>query len=221
MGFMSSNPGSACEAGLASSVMVSPILVVADVLDGGGEESDLAGDELADFNGLGDKHAHGIDLKGFPDGHEPDALAFAHSSLHNANQDDDTAIGVEPRVKDEGLQRRIGIAFGGRKPVHDGFKHLFDALTGFGADGDGIGSVKPDGLLDVFLGAQNVSRGQVDLVDDGDHLEAVMKGEIALGEGLRFDALGGIDDEERAFARGQRTGDFIAASRRGRACRSD
>ena len=183
---------------------------VADVLDGGGEESDLAGDELADFNGLGDKHAHGIDLEGFSDGHEPDALAFAHGSLHDADQYDDAAVGVEPRVEDEGLQRRIGIALGRRKPVHDCFKHLFNALAGFGADGDGIGGVQPDGLLDVFLGAQNVGRGQVDLVDHGNHLEAVMEGQIGVGEGLRFDALGGVDNEERALARGQRARDFIA-----------
>ncbi len=41
---------------------------------------------------------------------------------------------------------------------------------------------------------------QVDLVDDGNDFEAVIDGEIGIGECLGFDALRGVDDEQRAFA---------------------
>ena len=54
-------------------------LGVAYVLDGGGEEADLAGRELADLDRLGHEHAHGLDFEGFAIRHEADALALAHA----------------------------------------------------------------------------------------------------------------------------------------------
>ena len=142
--------------------------------------------------------------------HEPDALPLAHGSLHDAHENDDAAIGVEPRVKDEGLERRIGIAFGRGEPVHDRLQHLVDALACFGAHGDSVGSIQSDSLLDVLLGAQNVGRGQVDLVDHGNDFEAVMDGQVGVGEGLRFHALARVDHQQRALAGGQRARDLIA-----------
>ena len=45
---------------------------------------------------------------------------------------------------------------------------------------------------------------QIDLVDDRDDLEVVVDGEIRVGQRLRLDALRGVDEQQRAFARGQR-----------------
>ena len=185
-------------------------LGVGHVFDGGGEEADLAGNQLADLDRLGAKHAHRLDIVRDAVRHEADMLPLAHGPLHHAHQNDDAAVRVEPRVEDEGLEGRIGIAFGGRKPVHDRFQHFFHALAGLGAHGDGIGRIQPNGLLNVFLGAQDVGRGQVDLVDHGNDLEAVMDGEIGVGERLRLHALAGVDDQQRAFAGGQRPRNFVA-----------
>ena len=43
----------------------------------------------------------------------------------------------------------------------------------------------------------------------GTNGEIVAGGEKSVGDGLRFDALAGIDDEQRAFAGGQRAGNFV------------
>ena len=51
--------------------------------------------------------------------------------------------------------------------------------------------------------------GKIDLVDDGDDLEIVLDREVGVGERLRFDALRGIDEEQRAFARGERARDLV------------
>ncbi len=59
---------------------------------------------------------------------------------------------------------------------------------------------------------------QVDLVDDRDELEALLLGEVDVGHRLRLDALRGIDDEQRAFARGQRARDFVGEVHVARAC---
>ena len=102
-----------------------------------------------------------------------------------------------------------GSALGRRNALDDGFENVGDALSGFGADEDGVGGVEADGAFDHFLRARDVGGGQIDLVDDGNDFEAVVDGEIGVGEGLRFDALGGVDDQQRAFAGGERARDFV------------
>ena len=45
-------------------------------------------------------------------------------------------------------------------------------------------------------------RGQVDLIDDGQHLEAIVDGKIGIRERLRFNALRRVDNQHRALAGG-------------------
>ena len=78
--------------------------------------------------------------------------------------------------------------------MHNGFEHLIDPLPRLGAYGNGIGCVQAHSLFDGFLRARNVGGRQVDLVDHGDNLEAVINRQISIGESLRFDALAGIND---------------------------
>ena len=159
--------------------------------------------------GLGGEDAHGFDVEDLVVPHEADLHALAHAAVHDAGEDDDAAVGVEPGVEDEGLERGFGIAFGRGQAVDDGFEYVGDALAGFGGDWDGVGGVEADGLLDHLLGAHDVGAGEVDFVDDGDDFEAVIDGEVGVGEGLGFDSLGGINDEQRAFAGGEGAGDFV------------
>ena len=58
-------------------------------------------------------------------------------------------------------------------------------------------------LLDLVGVAVGVGGRQVDLVEGGDDLEVVLEGQVAVGEGLGLDALGGVDEEHRALAGGQ------------------
>ena len=52
--------------------------------------------------------------------------------------------------------------------------------------------------------ALDVGRREIDLVDDGNDGEVRVAGEVEVGQRLRLDALGGVDDENGALARGQR-----------------
>ena len=51
--------------------------------------------------------------------------------------------------------------------------------------------------------------GQVDFVDDRNDGEIVPRGEKSVGDGLRFDALARVHDQQRAFAGGKRAGNFV------------
>jgi hypothetical protein len=52
-------------------------------------------------------------------------------------------------------------------------------------------------------GALDVGGGEIDLVDDGDDLEAAVQCQVIVGERLRLDALGGVHDEKGSLAGGQ------------------
>ena len=48
--------------------------------------------------------------------------------------------------------------------------------------------------------------GQVDLVHGRDQLEPGVDRQVGVGDGLGLDALGGVDEQQRALARGQASG---------------
>ena len=58
--------------------------------------------------------------------------------------------------------------------------------------------------------AVGLGRGQVDLVERGDDLEVVLEGQVAVGQGLGLDALGGVDEQDHALAGGQRPRHLVA-----------
>ena len=178
-------------------------LGIADGFDGGGKKADFAGPQFADLDRLGHQDAHGLDFKRFRIGHEANALALAHGALHDPHEDDDAAIGIEPGIEDQSLQRSLRIARGRRQAVHDSLQHVGHADAGLGADRNGVGGVQSDGLLDRLLGAHDVGRGQIDLVNHGNDLQPVIDRQVSISQGLRLDALRGIDDQQRALAGSQ------------------
>ena len=50
---------------------------------------------------------------------------------------------------------------------------------------------------------------QIDLVDDRNDLEVVLDRQVGVGQRLRFDALRGVHQQQRAFAGGERPRDFV------------
>jgi len=69
--------------------------------------------------------------------------------------------------------------------------------------------VDPDDVLDLLLGALGARPRQVDLVEDRDDLEAGVRGEVSVREGLGLDALARVHHEERPLARGERARDLV------------
>ena len=107
------------------------------------------------------------------------------------------------RIKSEsaqagvGTSRRVGDAF------HNGFQDVLDADAGFRAGKDGLLGRDGEDVLQLPLGIFDISIREVDLVDDGDELQALLLGEVDIGHGLGLDALGGVDNQKSAFAGSQ------------------
>ena len=73
----------------------------------------------------------------------------------------------------------------------------------------GVLGCDADDVLDLADDALGIGRRQIDLVDDGQHLEALLDGRIAVRDALRLDTLAGVDDEQRAVARRERPRDLV------------
>ena len=175
-------------------------LRIADLLDVGDEEADLAHAELVDLDRLRGEDADLQRLVVLALRHQTDLHARLHRAVDHADDDHDAAIRVVPGIEDERLERRLGVAGGRRQPAHDRFENLRHAGSLFGAGEHGARSVEADDLLDLPPRFFRLRAREIDLVDHGDDLEAVLDGQIGIRERLRFDTLRGIHQEQGAFA---------------------
>ncbi len=64
-------------------------------------------------------------------------------------------------------------------------------------------------LVELQLGLGHVAGRQIDLVEHGDDLEVVLDGEIRVGDRLRLDALGAVDEQHGALAGGEAARDLV------------
>ena len=73
----------------------------------------------------------------------------------------------------------------------------------FGAGQDRRLCVQPDDVLDLPLALVRLRARQINLVDDGNHLEAIVDGQVRIGQRLRLDSLRRVDEQQGAFTRRQ------------------
>ena len=94
--------------------------------------------------------------------------------------------------------------------MDDRLQHFSHARAGLGAHREGVSGVQPHRFLNRLLSAHDVGRRQVDFVDDGNDLQAVVDGQVCIGQRLRLHALRSVDHQQRALAGGQRTRNLVA-----------
>jgi hypothetical protein len=137
--------------------------------------------------------------------HQQDLVARLQRTLHHAHQHDDADVVVEPRVDQQRLQRRIAVALRRRHARDHRFQDVVDPFTGLGTRADRVFGDNADDVLDLVDHPLGLSGRQVDLVQHRHHFDALLDGRVAVRNGLRFDALRCIDDEQRALAGGERS----------------
>ena len=65
------------------------------------------------------------------------------------------------------------------------------------------------GVFDLLLGGLDLGAGQINLVDDRDDGQLVVHGQLGVGERLGFDALRGVNHQQRAFTRREAARDLV------------
>ena len=113
-------------------------------------------------------------------------------------------------VEDQAAEGRVRIPLRRRHPRDEGVEKLDDALARLGAHVEDRVGGDAKHPLDLGREALGVGAGQVDLVQDGHDLEVVVDGLVGVRERLGLDALGRVDQEDGALARGQAARDLVA-----------
>ncbi len=130
--------------------------------------------------------------------------------MHDPHARHDTAVLVELGVEDQPLQRRIRVADGRRDALDDRIEQVGHAFAGLGRHADDLVGRDAEDRLDLARVPVGVGRREVDLVQRGDDLEVVLQRQVAVGERLGLDALGGVDDEDDPLAGGEAAADLVA-----------
>ena len=98
----------------------------------------------------------------------------------------------------------VGVASRGWHARDDPLEQLVDADPFLGAHQQDLVGGDAQEVHDLLPSAFRLGARQVDLIEDRDDGQAGVEREEQVGERLGLDALRGVDDEDRALARGQR-----------------
>ena len=141
--------------------------------------------------------------------HHFDGHARSYGTFHHADINDNTLVAVIVGVEDQSLQRSFRVAGRGRNIGHDTFQHIFDVEAGFRGDLRCIQSRNTDDILDLMSNTFRVSGRQVDLIQNRNHFQIVFYSQIGVCQSLCFNTLRGINDQQGALTRRQRTGNLV------------
>ena len=104
----------------------------------------------------------------------------------------------------------VGVALGRRDALDDGLEHLGHVGAVLGADQDDLLARDGEDVLQLLDDEVGLGRGQVDLVEHRDDDEVLRQRQVDVGQRLRLDALGRVDDEDGALAGLQAAADLVA-----------
>ena len=162
--------------------------------DVGGHVAGLAQLEFFAHVRLGVEAADLFDLDVSAGVQELDLQAGLELAVEDAHVGDYAFVGVEIGIKAQGLQGRRAGRLRRWDPLHDGFEDFVNADAFLGAGQNrGIAGNGED-VLQLLFGLRDVGVRKINFIDHGDNGQVLAHGEVDVGDGLRLDALGGVND---------------------------
>ena len=210
MGLASAKPGSGSAVGRRISVIVSPMRVECRSLMLPQKDPTSPTERTEHLLRLRAEDAERLDVGLEAGAHRPDLHPCASSRPSTMRTSE-----VTPRYAS--YQESKSSAFRGASgsPLGGGMSRTMRSISSsmpdahLGRRQNGVVGGDADDLLDLLARLLGLGGGQVDLVDDRHDDEVVVGREVRVGERLRFDALGRVDDEDRALAGGERARDLV------------
>ena len=132
-----------------------------------------------------------------------------HHAVYHAHVDNRAAVGVILAVENQTLQGSFAVALRRGNVVYDHLEHGVDVDPVFCRDLGRVHRRKANHVLNFVLDLLGPCRGQVDFIDDGQHLEAIVDGKVGVRERLRFNALRRVDHEHCTLAGRQAPRDLV------------
>src|SRR5258705_7463023 len=96
---------------------------VSDAFDVGDDKTNIAGFQFIERDRFGRERAKLLHFVNVITGAEPNLHVICDAAFHHANEDDGSAICIEPRVKNQRLQRIFCVAGGRGTAVNDGLEN--------------------------------------------------------------------------------------------------
>ncbi len=184
-------------------------LGLANVLEARRHVPDLARDQALDRHELRAEHAQLEELGLGAAGHQPDDVVIVERALGQAQVADDALVRVVVAVEHEPAQRCVRVALGRRDPGDDRLEDLRDARALLGRREDHLLARHREHVLELLDDDVRLRGRQVDLVEHRDDRQPLAQREVDVGQRLGLDALGGVDDEDRALTRLQAAADLV------------
>src|SRR5262249_10194234 len=138
--------------------------------------TDFARRDAIHFLHLGRQYPDAVDLVHLAVRHQPDLHPFMHLAVDDTNQHEHTAVDVEPGIKQQRLERSVGISLRWRDAFDDPFEYVFDAFAVFRADHESVFGIHPDYRMQLLLNTRDLGAGEIDFVDDRQDLEVMIQG---------------------------------------------
>ena len=142
-------------------------------------------------------------------GHENNGSPGLQLSVKDTKMHHGAAVRVVVGIKDQGFERPGGITGRCRQPGDNCFQYGFDAGAFLGGNQQGLVRVQAEIFGDLHFYPFDVRRGQIDFIDDRNDLQIVFHGQVEIGQGLGFDPLAGINQQQGSLAGSQGTRYFI------------
>ena len=102
-----------------------------------------------------------------------------------------------------------GLAGRRRDLLHHGVEQFRHPLPGLGRDAQHVAGGAADDAGQLLRVQVGLGGRQVDLVQHRDQVQVGLEGQVQVGQGLGLDALGRVDQQDGALARGQRPGHLV------------
>src|SRR4051794_9675187 len=158
---------------------------------------------------LRSEHANLLDLITRVVAHQLDSRRFLHLAGHYPHVTDHPAVNIEYGIENERSERLVLRRVRRGYAVNDRFQNVLDTDSHFGTRVDGFFGRNRQNFLELPVHRGNVRVRQVDLVNDRDDGETLFVRQVNVSDGLRFNSLGGIHDQQRTFASSQTSRNFI------------
>ena len=168
---------------------------LAACLDAGDDVSHIARRQLLPRTHVELQHSHLVGIILLACGHKLHEVILRDGAVHNLEIGDDAAEGVEDRVENQSLERRVRVALGGGHALHNGTEDVLHTHAGFARCADDVLMFAAQQLHNLVLHLLGLGRVEVALVHDRYDFQVVVDGHVEVGDGLRLDALRGVHNQ--------------------------
>ena len=180
-----------------------------DILHTGDEVADLADAQPSGRLRLGRDDAELEGVVSRPGRHHQALLPPGQIPVDDPDVGDDATIGVVDRVEDQRTGRRVRIPGRRRHRLDDLLEQLGHALAGLPRHPQHLVRLTADDVGDLLGVLLWLGGRQVDLVQHRDDVHVGFERHVEIGERLRLDPLGRVDQQHGAFAGIERAGHLV------------